>query len=665
MSDVLEMDVRTRNPHSDLPVDYFEWPCAFKGDIAFSSVRGHVDFRRLDFDLAIWFNEDFSGMARRKGLEKRGMLPDDEEVIVPSVRLALQDSSGVSWYRKILARPPVTEFDCANHLEKVLSRIVRYNFGIKSFMIYDSQRGIWIDEDDGLSWNQTVGSALDRIIGEFTRALIRAGAVLDEMLSIVAPDPGPKPNANANAAIQQAWNAATQIRKELKEDTDRVEKMALSILNGKYRAIKDLLADRMRYDQTAWDSDTRWIVVKDGVINVEEVSKTKEVRLYGFAPEYMSTMALDVALQDAHEREEESEWEKGVKKVLPELGVRQYLQKRFGAALLGKPGLAGKSMVWQWGMGDTAKSTIQECVAGSKGVFEPYSITSSAKALTKNGEKLGATDRFKAYARGKRFAIMSEMDDGDALAQGELKVMTGGESVEGTAKYANAVNYYFTATIFMASNHQPTFPPGDTAARTRIHVVPFTHKLFIRSKDPEGWNNAPPEHRADEGWADKVLNSPLERAAILRWVLDGLVLFGQEGIGELPQEMIDSAEEFAADADPVGQMVNVLLGNEVGYDGVGQIKIYTDEEWERNGYSNSDGLLLKEFQTLLEIQAHNMKLLKPGEVLPRRWASGAKGMLSDMGGAKKKIKVGNSTAWGFSRVKLVFSPHGMDKQFQH
>src|SRR5690606_25924256 len=243
--------------------------------------------------------------------------------------------------------------------------------------------------------------------------------------------------------------------------------------------------------------------------------------------------------------------------------------------------------------------------------------------------------------------------DGEQLAQGDLKVMTGGETVEGTAKYSNAVNYYFTATMFMASNHPPIFPPGDTAARTRIHVVPFTHKLFSRSKDPIGTENAPEEHRAAEGRADTGLGSAQERAAILRWVLDGLVFFGRDGIGKLPEAMIDAAEEFAADADPVSKMVYALLGKEPGYEDTPHIRLFTDDEWEEYGYYERDGLTTQEFETLIEIMANQMKLVKMGDKVPRKWMTGAKTMLHEIGGKKKKVKTtSGNTVYAYSRVKL-------------
>lgn len=636
----------------DIPVSIFKWPAAFANDVPVSYVRGEVDFRKMDFDLAVWFNTDFARMAQEVYEISIGGLSEETEVVMPALYAVLRESDGMTWFRKIAARPPDSEFDCANHLEKVLSRVLKYNSGNNKFMLYDAERGVW--QDEKMTSGDTIGSSIDSIINDFGLALYRAASLLLVLGELVAPEPGPKPDKDSGGV----WATANARHKEMIKIVEEVEKTANDIFNGKYNTFYAAFKRRLNCPQTEWDSDTRWLVLTDGVINVDEVYTTGEAIPHGFSPEHMTTMCLDVGLSDSFRgTTDDSEWDRGVAKVLPDPELRRYLQKRFGAALLGKPGQAGKSMVWQYGIGDTAKSTIQECIAGANGVFAPYAYVASSKALTKSGEKTGVTERFKAYARGKRFAIMDELDDGETLAQADLKVMTGGGSVEGTAKYENSVSYHFTATMFMASNHPPQFPPGDTAAQGRIHVVPFSHKLFIRSKDPVGWENADEIHRADEHWATRVLESPYERASILRWVLDGLVFFAQDGgIGKLPDAMIEAAIEFSADADPVAKIVRALLGEEPGYEDAACLQILTDDDWEAYALTDGDGLEVAEVETLIEIYAQQLKVVRQGEPVSRKWMNAAKTMIHERGGKKKKVRIGRKSPYVYSRVRMVYNP---------
>lgn len=309
-------------------------------------------------------------------------------------------------------------------------------------------------------------------------------------------------------------------------------------------------------------------------------------------------------------------------------------------------------MVWQYGPGDTAKSTLQECVAGAHGVFAPYAMTTSADSLTDRGTKSGAAERFKAYARGKRYVLMSELREGEMLDQAVVKSVTGGETVEGTAKFANAVSYFFTASVFMASNHPPTFPPGDTALAGRIHVVPFEHRLWVRSKNPEEWERASPEHRADEDWAARILGSAQERRAIFAWVLAGLEAFGREGLGKLPQAMLEAREDFAADADPVGRLVRTLLGTEPGWEGPAWLKIYTDQEWEGSGRYEGDGVAKARLEQLVNARARELGMVKFGEDgLSPKWLKASMRMLHELGGRKKVAMVDRETR----RTGVVYS----------
>lgn len=642
-----------------LPKEVFEWPTSFGADVKFDAVTSQHSFAEFDYDLAIWYNTDFSKMSADVYREQMGELAPGADPIDTRVRMALLGMDGEDWYERIAARVPFSEFRCAEYLEYALKHILLVDGSTRpqEFVMYDSKRGVWAHEGVALSNGQSVGSAVDEVINKFGKALGRAADVLLELANICAPDPGPKPGANANQALKNAWHEANTKRERALKRAETAKKMARSIFTGKYAPIKNLLKSRLSVDTTSWDSETRWLVLSDGVIDLEQLYSEGQSRLRPFSPHYMMTMALEVGLGDPSRNAGDSEWDKGVAKVIPDIQVRRYLQKRFGAALLGRPGVCGKSMVWQFGVGDTAKSTIQECIAGSRGVFAPYSITSSSTALTKTGERTGATDRFMAYARGKKFAVMSELDDGEHLSQGKLKNMIGGESVEGTAKYSNAVSYFFTATIFMASNHPPLFPPGDTAAATRIHVVPFTHKLWIRSKNPEEWEAAGPEHRADESWTHRVLDSAQERSAILRWVLDGLVTFGREGIGELPAAMREASEEFAADADPVAKIVRSLLGEEPGYEDTPSLRILTDKEWDEYGFKESDGVPVKDVEYLIEIRAFELGVVKAGETLSNKWMNSAKRMIHERGGNRKKVKIpgSNTTTFAYSRMRLAGS----------
>lgn len=642
-----------------------EWKVPADGEIEYNLgyFQANADIIGFDYNAIIWWNRRMSEAAYWYHWKELGRDRGEAAVALTELQQRFEAKDGREFFWSMVERPPRTESRCLVHLKYTIRHVLKSNADVSGnpFVAYNAKTGQWGQGATPFN-HPAIMSAEDAatyIIDKFSTALSVAADLLVLCVDWVIP-PRPKPVlvADGGTATQtevDQWQDEQQQRASMLNQIRPIKEMAQAIPAAKYSSIKNSLRRELVTPQTAWDSDTRWLVLQDGVLNVDEIRETGAVYLHGFSPEHMSTMGLEVGLADALGDPGESEWYRGVRKVLPDAGVRTYLQKRFGAALLGRPGEVGKSLVWQHGVGDTAKSTLQECIAGARGVFAPYGLVSSSAALTVRGQQRGAGERFIAYARGKRFVLMSEIPDGEMMDQDIFKKVTGGETAEGTAKYANAVSYFFTATIFIASNHAPAFPPGDTAFAGRIHVVPFKHRLWVRSKNQAEWASATDDHRADEGWASRVLSDPQERAAILRWVLDGLVLFGREGLGDLPEEMVEAREDFALDADPVGMLVRSLLGTEPSYDGPAWIEILTDAEWERRGLLERDGVPIQRMEQLITTRARELGLIKPMEEdLSRKWKRAAMRMLHEVGGVKKKALLDpatKQTGYVYSRIR--------------
>lgn len=623
-----------------------------KNDLALERVRSK-DWRQIEMNEVVWLNSDLSEMSAQiqEAEVSRGRKPS--EIIFDDYIKVLSGPDGQYWFDIIYGRLPISDIELVQRITDCFGEILKSNADIsgKPFVLYNHARGVWETEgQDG----KNISGIISGFFIEINESLRVAEIIMRQFCDVVSPDPGPKPSAEASAAVKAAWHTADRARTENMKKIEKIEKFRTLLINGKYISVMKSLRTDLATSAKAWDSDMRWLILSDGVIDLDMVGK-EELDLLDFDPKYMSTMAINTSFMDGVNYPD-SDWSRGVAKVLPDPEVRRYLQMRFGAALLGTPGVVGKSMVWQFGDPDTAKSTLMECIAGEQGVFAAYSVTANATALTMNGEKNGESERFKAYARGKRFAIMDELDAGARLSQATLKTLTGGNTVIGTAKYANSVQYLFSATIFMASNDEPRFPPGDLAFRNRIHVVPFTHKLWVKSKHPLEWSRAKEEDRAEEGWKERILSNGYERSAILLWVLDGLHMYRMSGgVIDTPLAMREAAENFGSESDPVATIVRSLLGLEAGYENNPFIKIYSDTEWDEWGFVGKDALTMKEFDDLLVARAHELELLGFGENIPQTWKAAGRKMLNGMGGAKKRVNNGNgSTVWAFSRC--VYTP---------
>lgn len=644
-------------------VEYFNWPIDsdMPDDVGLDAFQEEYDINEFSWDLAIWWNTELARVA----YNSRASDVVAADLLSPLYLRGLRstDSAEVDQFIKDCAsRIPRSEKRVVDHLERVVGHVMRSvdDLSGKPFRLYDPLTGIWREEGEWINERQvgtSVGSVIDRIIGEFEAAMHRAVDAIYDFVDDAEPNPGPKPQAQN---LQAAWQARVDRRKRLLETVKDAHEMARSISRGKYRQIKSALQQRLAVKQTYWNGEksTQWLVLKDGVLDLTDIETNKRASgVLAFSPYYASTMALDVAWADAEKIVGKSKWVAGVEKIVPDPEVREYLQKRYGAALLGRPGVAGKSMVWQYGVGDTGKSTLQEAIAGAKGVFAEYSYQADAEVLTSKGADRGATDRFIAYVRGKRYAIISELDSGAQLNQGKFKTMTGGETVSGTAKYSNEVTYFFTPTLFVSSNHAPNLPYGDTALIQRIHVVPFTSKLVVRSKvTKEEWEATPVDRRADENWLNDLLNSKEERAAILHWVIEGLIKFACDGrLSDLPKVMQDARKDFVSEGDPISEIVNSLLGTEPGWEDRKQLHIYTDQEWRIQEWRENEGVPVSRVEELIEARAIEMGIVTGFDTLSRRQLNAAKQMLDEMGAARKTVMFPTGKSGkAFARMREVY-----------
>lgn len=647
-----------------------------EGDVEVTIFQLEDDVTSFNWDLGVFWNHDLARAAKEakdQDVVSVDLLPSWMESIIRDTDKDVAESFIVD----VINRIPRSEQRVVDHMEAMLSHVLRAVVDVSKtpFMLYDATSGTWAKEGEWVNERQigtSVGSMIDRIVTNYTMAMSRGVDVAFEMVDEVRPSPGPKPTGQAAAGgALVAWQAAADARKRLVDKVKEAQDMVRQIQRGKNRAIKASLQDRLAVKQTYWDGpdSMRWLVLRDGVLDLLDVKANGRMDLGSFSPWHLSTMALDVSWSDAVKvKASSTEWERGIEKIVPDKEVRDYLQKRYGAALLGKPGTVSKSMVWQYGVGDTGKSTLQEAIAGSNGVFAPYSYQADSEVLTQKGADRGATDRFIAYVRGKRFAIISEMDAGSQLNQGKFKAMTGGETVSGTAKYSNEVSYFFTPTLFVSSNHTPSLPYGDTALGHRIHPIPFMTKLVVRTKvSAEEWESTPLDRRADENWLHRVLASKREKAAILKWVLKGLVMFGDEGIGTLPQAIREEQSRFIDEGDPVARIVNSLLGKDDDSSHVQRLRIYTDGQWGSEGWPENIGIPVSRAEELIKERARDLGLTDDFGDISRKQLMAAKKMLDELGASKGKVFYGRHedgrtiTGQAFKRARevAVDSPTGI------
>lgn len=228
-------------------------------------------------------------------------------------------------------------------------------------------------------------------------------------------------------------------------------------------------------------------------------------------------------------------WERFLARSLPDVSVRDYLQRVVGLGLIGEQpehtlpimageGRNGKGVSYgavHWALGDYSvipEPALLEVVKG-----DPSKPNPAMLALM-----------------GARFVWLSETAKTAQIDAALLKRLTGGDPITARGLYAKrAVTFNPSHLLFLITNHQPQLPADDPAVWERVRSVP--------------WNVVIPKEERDSRLNEK-LRTQKSADAVLGWALEGLAAYFAEGLNE-PEEVAAATAEYAAKQDTVGRFV--------------------------------------------------------------------------------------------------------------
>lgn len=227
-------------------------------------------------------------------------------------------------------------------------------------------------------------------------------------------------------------------------------------------------------------------------------------------------------------------WEEFLESSLPDVDVREFLQRFTGSALIGTP--VDHILVIATGIGRNGKGVYSRAVSKALG---DYAITGSNSMLiaSKYGQQSAGEQASRMRLRGARWVVMAELEKGAKLAPSTMKSLTGGDTIEAKFMGQNPVQFAPSHSIFMETNYLPTVDAEDTAVWARLRVVPFDVSFAGRE---------------DKGLEDR-LEANLD--AVLTWAVAGLRAYHQEGLNA-PEAVTSRTGAYRTANDPVQQFVN-------------------------------------------------------------------------------------------------------------
>ena len=187
------------------------------------------------------------------------------------------------------------------------------------------------------------------------------------------------------------------------------------------------------------------------------------------------------------------------------------------------------AFVFAYGTGANGKSTFINTIVR---ILGSYATIADMNTFVASKIERHPTDVAKLC--GARLVVAQETQRGRRWDEVKIKALTGGDKL--TARFMRQDFFDFVPTfkLFIAGNHKPRIGSVDEAMRRRLLLAPFTEKIPRAERDP--------------GLAEKLWG---ERAAILRWCLDGAFQWRELGLSP-PKIVREATEEYFQQQDTVG-----------------------------------------------------------------------------------------------------------------
>jgi putative DNA primase/helicase len=210
--------------------------------------------------------------------------------------------------------------------------------------------------------------------------------------------------------------------------------------------------------------------------------------------------------------------------------LQSFLQRAAGYSLTGD--YSEEVLFFIHGPQAAGKSTFIEAMKAHLGDFA--STADFETFLTRRD--VGGPRNDLARLAGTRFVSSIEVEDGKRLAEGLIKMITGGDTLTARFLYREAFEFAPTFKLWLAANHAPRVRHDDDAVWRRILRIPFEHTIPRAQRDPKV----------------KIQLRDRERAgpAILAWAVRGCLEWQAHGLG-IPAAVQLATDAYRADMDPL------------------------------------------------------------------------------------------------------------------
>jgi P4 family phage/plasmid primase-like protien len=194
-----------------------------------------------------------------------------------------------------------------------------------------------------------------------------------------------------------------------------------------------------------------------------------------------------------------------LQQVLPIDCVRSYVLKKMSECLNGDI----PNTYFLMFIGDTGANGKSQLLNLMKAAMGDFGEKVEVTLLTRKRSNANEANTEKIKLMNKRFAFLSEPEDGEKINIGLLKELTGSEEIVARGLYQDAVSFVMEAKLFLACNELPEIKGEDTALWRRIRVIDFPSRFVDEPKNSNEYKidrTLPSRMREDHSWRQTFIN---------------------------------------------------------------------------------------------------------------------------------------------------------------
>ena len=236
-----------------------------------------------------------------------------------------------------------------------------------------------------------------------------------------------------------------------------------------------------------------------------------------------------------------------------------------------------------YGNGSNGKSTLTEIIAH---ILGDYGDNIASSVLLQQKAANNAAIYSIAKLQGKRFVETGETDDGGKLAESQVKILTGGDTISAQFKFGNEFSFRPKFKIWMSTNNKPTIRGTDLGIWRRIFMFPFTNTFTEKEKD--------------KNLFDKL---KAESDRILGWCIQGYKIYQETGNLFKSETSVQAVQEYKEQMDVISQFIS----RECDVNPGARIDCRELYEAYKDWANNNVEFVIKESKFMLELQAKGFK----------------------------------------------------------